>query len=125
VKISNRGTYHCPVSSGPGKPGCTAVQKEVERQANEPDNIRKLERSGKAERHLFLWIDLLHPAWHALAGPTPSVAPNLSTAITAVWVAAENLDDDGTKWWWTVWRADRAGWEDLGAMTSPARPRLI
>jgi hypothetical protein len=110
---------------GPGEPAPTAVQQEVDRQANQPDNIHKLERSGKAERHLFIWIDLLHPAWRALAGPLPSVAPNLPTAITTVWVATENLDDDGTRWWWTVWRANRTGWENLGAMPSPAKLRSV
>jgi hypothetical protein len=109
----------------PQAPSPTAVQEEVERQAHQPDNIQKLERSGKAERHLFIWIDVLHPGWRALSGPPPSVAPNLPGAITTVWVATEDLDDDGTKWWWAVWRADRTGWEDLGAMPSPAKPRPI
>jgi hypothetical protein len=109
----------------PPEPSPTTVQEEVERQANQLDNIQKLQRSGKAERHLFIWIDVLHPGWRALAGPLPAVAPTLPDAITTVWVATEDLDDKGEKWWWAVWRADRTGWQDLGAMPSPAPPKPI
>ena len=104
----------------PPEPSPTTVQEEVERQAYQLDNIQKLERSGRAERHLFIWIDVLHSGWRALAGPPPAVAPSLPEAITTVWVATEDLDEDGTRWWWAVWRADRTGWQDLGAIPSPA-----
>jgi hypothetical protein len=113
------------MSPGPPEPAPRAVQEEVERQAHQPDNIQKLERSGKAERHLFIWMDALHPGWRELGGPPPSIAPNLPEAITTVWVATEDLDEEGTRWRWAVWRADRTGWEDLGAMPSPAKPRPI
>jgi hypothetical protein len=36
----------------PQTTSAAALQEEVERQARRPDNIRKLERSGKAECHL-------------------------------------------------------------------------
>jgi hypothetical protein len=72
------------------------VQAEVERQAHMPDNVRKLERSGKEERHLFIWIDRLHVAWRALKWREfempPVTAPNLPEAITTVWVAIEDLE---------------------------------
>jgi hypothetical protein len=110
----------------PQMTSASAVQEEVERQASLPDNVDKLERSGKGERHLFIWIDMLHPAWRALAGPLPGVGPSLPKAVTTVWVANESLDDQGTSMWWTVWRADRAsGWARLGMMPSPAMPRSL
>src|SRR4051794_13809251 len=77
------------------------------------DNRRKLAAAdGAAERHLFVWAEMLHLAGAAMEVSTllPDERPELPAEIDVVWVARElwirPLDAD------RLWRFDAGGWTD-------------
>jgi hypothetical protein len=61
-------------------------------------NARKLGRSGKGERHLFVWVDAYHPSSPAfdsttlledILGHQPDIPPRLPPEVTTAWAATE------------------------------------
>jgi hypothetical protein len=93
------------------------LQLAVEIEANKPDNKRKLAGSWCAERHLFVYVDLLNcGAWQAMLNDCiPEQPPKLPVEITHVWAAAESPDGI------IVW-ASKSGkaWQNLGRIPSLA-----
>lgn len=98
-------------------------------------NADKLEQSGRSERHLFVWVDHLHPAWQAFDTTTlledtwelmPEGVPSLPPAVTVAWAAAEPLEPVQEA---VVWRVQPpAPWEEVfrGAVTLPRHnPRSL
>jgi hypothetical protein len=69
-------------------PGKHAIR-ELERTAEAADNRRKLESSGRSERHLFVWIDETnYLPWSDLhRGQIPRRPPELGSSITMGWLA--------------------------------------
>jgi hypothetical protein len=102
-------------------------EEEVRRQGWQLDNIRKLERSGKEECHLFIWIDALHPLWRRLEyeDASPTTFPVLPEVIAKVWLAIENVDAEENRFYWKVWQGVRSsGWEYLGVILSTGRSAI-
>ena len=90
------------------------LQRAIEVEANKTDNRRKLEASGRAQRHLFVYVEPLNfEPWSALINRCiPEQPPVLPIEVTHVWAAAE-VPDDGI----VVWVAQRPnGWQDLGVI---------
>lgn len=85
------------------------------------DNIRKLEKSGAPERHIFVLIPSLaaapFPVFDLLAtgnAPLPTIDPELPVGITHVWAMSTWIDwGDGIKW-----SPDR-GWTRFVKVTPP------
>ena len=89
------------------------LNKEIEANANA--NADKLSRSGRSERHLFVWIDPIHPIWTVLEGASleessgllPLEAPYLPPEVTTAWAATQVFDT-------VVWRVQRSmQWEEV------------
>jgi hypothetical protein len=76
------------------------VLEAVEAEAAKPDNLRKLDESGRSERHLFVYVDShSFPAWQDLdRAIVPPVAPSLPDAITTAWVATVGSDGRDVAW---------------------------
>jgi hypothetical protein len=64
-------------------------------------NATKLGRSGRDERHLFIWVDDVHPLWTVFDSASlmddtwdlpPRDVPNLPPEITTAWAATEEFD---------------------------------
>ncbi|CAL9417883.1 hypothetical protein SUDANB130_01786 [Streptomyces sp. enrichment culture] len=82
------------------------------------DNLRKLQRSGAAERHLFLLLPgfttapfeafdpLIRPE-----GPLPEAAPQLPEEITHLWAMSTWSTGDGFHW------SPEAGWTRFSKIT--------
>jgi hypothetical protein len=84
-------------------------------EANARANADKLGRSGRSERHLFVWIDHIHPVWTVLESMLleegwdllPPKPPELPPEVTAAWAATEVFDT-------VVWRVHRSmQWEEV------------
>ncbi|SIN14464.1 hypothetical protein [Micromonospora cremea] len=72
---------------------------------HEADNLRKLERSGAAERHLFVILPGFTTAPFAAAellmrpeAPLPTVPPTLPPAVTHAWVMSTWSAPHGFRW---------------------------
>jgi hypothetical protein len=70
----------------------------IEIAAHATDNVNKLGRSGRSERHLWVWVDDLHPAWQVFDSATlledtwsllPQAVPVLPPEVTTAWAATE------------------------------------
>lgn len=70
----------------------------IEIAAHATDNLNKLGRSGRSERHLWVWVDDLHPAWQVFDSATlledtwsllPQDIPVLPPEVTTAWAATE------------------------------------
>ncbi len=70
----------------------------IEIEAHAKDNVSKLGRSGRSERHLWVWVDDLHPAWQVFDSTTllddtwdllPQAIPVLPPEVTTAWAATE------------------------------------
>jgi len=84
-------------------------------EANARANADKLGRSGCSERHLFVWVDDLHPLWTVFESMLleegwdllPPTAPNLPPEVTTAWAATEMFDT-------VVWQVQPpALWEEI------------
>lgn len=76
-------------------------RRDVRTPATARANATKLGRSGRDERHLFVWVDDLHPLWTVFDSTTladdtwdllPQNVPNLPPEITTAWAATEKFD---------------------------------
>jgi hypothetical protein len=84
-------------------------------EANAKANADKLGLSGRNERHLFVWIDRIHPLWTVFESMLleegwdllPLETPNLPPEVTTAWAATEVFDT-------VVWRVHRSmQWEEV------------
>jgi hypothetical protein len=94
------------------------LQRAVEGEAAETDNICKLAKSQCTERHLFVYVDQINERpWQAMhCRQMPEQPPYVSSEITHIWAAAEI--DDGILVW--AWERDTT-WRDLGVIPRPPR----
>jgi hypothetical protein len=96
------------------EPAATSLlNHEIE--TNARANAEKLGQSGREERHLFVWIDRIHPVWTVFQSVLleegwdllPLETPNLPPEVTTAWAATEVFDT-------VVWRVQRSmQWEEV------------
>jgi hypothetical protein len=84
-------------------------------EANVKANADKLGQSGRSVRHLFVWIDRIHPVWTVFESMLleegwdllPPEAPDLPPEVTTAWAATEVFDT-------VIWRVQRSmQWEEV------------
>lgn len=104
-------------SGGSSSGSDPALDLLIEMLSRKEDNPKKLEASGVAHRHLFVWLDddtrfdiarpLSHeaPSWGEERFGTPSTTPALDPAITHLWVVHES---SRMGWLW-----DGKTWQEL------------
>jgi hypothetical protein len=75
------------------------------REPRRSDNLDKLDRSGSAERHMFVLVPGFAEAPFAVAdllmrdnAPLPITAPNLPSEVTHVWAASRWASGSGMRW---------------------------
>lgn len=93
--------------------GADRILASLEREANKPDNRRKLGKSKAPSRHLVVLIGHLNgPAWSSmLRGMMPEQSAKLPPEITMAWIA---MLVPGTECY-RLWRTSASlGWENLG-----------
>jgi hypothetical protein len=108
IIVSPPGDDSCWVSSDP-TPGLYVVE-AVNREAQKPDNVMKLERSGVNENHLFVWIseDNYLP-WKDLDyGQFPAARLQLPNVISTAWAATEVANGIVVAWQY----GRKSGWRE-------------
>ena len=89
------------------------ISRAVQKEANKRDNSEKLDASGLAQRHLFVFVDSSnHYAWGPMVrGMVPAAAPDLPEAITHAWAVSSS----GTLHLFRALVFTReCGWHDFG-----------
>jgi hypothetical protein len=97
------------------------IARAVEKEAAKRDNIGKLEASGLAERHLFVFIDSSnHHAWGPMvSGMVPAAAPALPDAITHAWAVSSSGMLHRFR---ALIFTREGGWSDFGLVDAAVEP---
>jgi hypothetical protein len=102
-----------PVLGGGGSFNEFTVIEAWEREAQKPDNLKKLRAAKTDERHLVVYVDMIGLPYIALTSfAPPSVLPNLPVGITHAWLVSEHQKTD----LFVVWH---------GSKTQPWRRMII
>ncbi len=117
MKHETPGYIHIAFPLGGGPVGAGLVHEAVRLEAFKEDNRRKLAAAGTAERHLFVFVDVLNRrVWTALVDLSPPMdVLELPEEITDVWVVGPAQSNHQ----YVVWQGTRdSAWRRLEPVTT-------
>lgn len=115
TKWKKPGQIRIAPPGGGGMVDSSEVQNAVYREASKKDNRRKLSKSGRRQRHLFVYV---HPRnylpWVSLVDTCPPLGEVfLPEEITHIWVSVDSRDKNE----FVVWRAQNGSeWSNSGTV---------